>query len=363
MFLKPNVLSAINSPGRIPAIDILRALAAIAVVLFHFDHLLPFGNSGVYLFFVISGFLVGGILVRKYQNRNIKFGRFILERGFKIWPSYFVFLIGGGIIAYYTYSDSHPHAYIPLKESARYLLFYRNYTGAPDHWNFDHVWTLCIEEHFYILLPIALLILLKSGKPTTKTVLIFAIALAISSILSKCLTFMYYPGKPITTPTHNSLDGFAYGIIIYCLRELKIIFSPIVKHACISTGVILLISLGVLQSTSQYIPEYQNILLGILTPAAFAMITLGVIEFKFERFKFLRIISYYSYNLYLWHLLFYYPITDQFGTGAVGFIVYIVSAVLLAVLFTTLIEEPFIRLRARFLPVEKSKPGTSKIPS
>jgi peptidoglycan/LPS O-acetylase OafA/YrhL len=363
MLLKPYALSAINSPGRIPAIDILRALAAIAVVLFHFNHLLPFGNSGVYLFFVISGFLVGGILVRKYLNRNIRLGQFILERGFKIWPSYFAFVIGGSVFAYYAYSDTHPHAYIPLKESIRYLLFYRNYTGAPDHWNFDHVWTLCIEEHFYILLPASLLILLKSGKPRIKTVLIFATALAISSILSKLLTFIYFPEKPITTPTHNSLDGFAYGIIIYCLRHTKILFAPIVKYACIGTGVALIFSLGLLQSTDFYTPEFQDFLLGILTPVAFAMITFGVIDFKFEQFKFLRIISYYSYNLYLWHLLFYYPITDQFGTGTIGFIVYIVTAFTLAVLFTTLIEEPFIRLRARILPAEKSKPAIGKLPS
>jgi peptidoglycan/LPS O-acetylase OafA/YrhL len=345
MNLRPNVFNAIDTPGRIPSIDVLRAVAAISVVLFHFDHLLPFGNAGVYLFFVISGFLVGGILTKKYLNQQINFGRFVIERGLKIWPSYFVFLIVGSLIAFLMYSESYPNAYIPLNEVARYLLFYRNYTGAPDHWNFDHVWTLCIEEHFYIILPFALLILLKTGKPTLRIVIIFAATLAISSIASKLLTFLYFPEKPITTPTHNSLDGFAYGIIIFCLREQKTYFSRAVKIIALITGILMLSCLALVQDNQHISSFVQDIVLGTISPLAFALITFGVLEFKFKKARILRIISYYSYNLYLWHLLFYYAIADHFGNGITGLIVYLLTAALLAFIFTTFIEEPFLRWR------------------
>lgn len=347
MNLRPNVFTAIDTPGRIPSIDVLRAVAAISVVLFHFDHLLPFGNAGVYLFFVISGFLVGGMLTKKYLNQEIKVGRFIAERGLKIWPSYFVFLIGGSSVAFSMYAESNTNAYIPINEAARYLLFYRNYTGAPDHWNFDHIWTLCIEEHFYIILPVTLLILLKFGKPTLRNVIIFAVTLAISSVASKLLTFLFFPEKPITTPTHNSLDGFAYGIIIFCLREQKTYFSPAQKIISLITGMLLLCCLAFVQHNLNISSFIQDIVLGTISPLAFALITFGVLEFKFKKARFLRVISYYSYNLYLWHLLFYYAIADHFGTGISGLIIYLLTAALLAFIFTSLIEEPFLRLRSR----------------
>lgn len=353
MLIKPNILNVINSPERIPAIDVLRALAAIAVVLFHFEHLLPFGNSGVYLFFVISGFLVGGILVRKFLKEDIKFSRFILERGFKIWPSYFVFLAVGSSVAYLIYSRDFPHAYIPLKESARYIFFVRNYTGAPDHWNFDHVWTLCIEEHFYVILPAAFLILLMIGKPTLQTVITFSITLAIASVVSKVITYFYFPDKPITTPTHNTLDGFAYGIIIFCYKEKKIIFPFATRILALTAGCCLLIGLAIIQRNDLIEVALQNVLLGILSPLAFGLITFGVLEFKFRKLYFLRIISFYSYNLYLWHLLFYYPIVDHFGIGLTGFSIYLVTAIILAFVFTHLVEQPFMRLRYRLYPKVK----------
>lgn len=62
--LKLNVIDKINSASRNSCVDVFRAVAIIVVVLYHFNDIIPFGHLGVDLFFVISGLLVGGILIK-----------------------------------------------------------------------------------------------------------------------------------------------------------------------------------------------------------------------------------------------------------------------------------------------------------
>src|SRR6478609_13300 len=82
-------LRTLSSPERNSAVDVFRAVAIIAVALYHFKEILPLGYIGVDLFFVISGLLVGGILTRSFaRGERINFPKFFLQRGFKIWPSY-----------------------------------------------------------------------------------------------------------------------------------------------------------------------------------------------------------------------------------------------------------------------------------
>ena len=141
-----NLNKVLSSSNRISSLDIWRGIAIISVVLYHFNEALPYGSLGVDLFFVISGLLVGGLLTKPFLNgEKIEFFKFFLRRGFKIWPSYYTFLIVGTIIAILTYKSHNQNQIIPFTDFKRYFLFYQNYTGAPFHWSFDHVWSLCVE--------------------------------------------------------------------------------------------------------------------------------------------------------------------------------------------------------------------------
>jgi peptidoglycan/LPS O-acetylase OafA/YrhL len=129
-----NLNRVLSSNDRVSSVDIWRGLAIISVVLYHFNGTLSYGSLGVDLFFVISGLLVGGLLTKPFlKEEKISFFNFFLRRGFKIWPSYYTFLVLGTIIATLTYNSQNSNQIIPFTDFKRYLLFYQNYTGFPFH--------------------------------------------------------------------------------------------------------------------------------------------------------------------------------------------------------------------------------------
>src|SRR5437773_11907305 len=145
---------------RQPGLDLLRALAIIVVVIYHAGIMgfpLPgqahrFGWIGVDLFFVLSGYLIGGQLVAPLAHgQNIKLGRFFGRRALRILPAYLV------VLAIYLFLPSwreYPEMFPPWK----FLLSVQN-IGLHGGTAFSHAWSLAVEDQFYLLLPLVLLVL------------------------------------------------------------------------------------------------------------------------------------------------------------------------------------------------------------
>ncbi len=164
---------------RSKALDVLRALAVLLVMFRHgaeapasfpesvrepLNALLRCGWIGVDLFFVLSGFLISGLLFSEFRKRGeINVGRFLIRRGFKIYPPFFFFLFVSVLVQYfwldkpiYFFSDP-PHRIRPLWPE---IVFMQSYFWG--YWN--HTWSLAVEEHFYIVLPILLWLILKTSR-------------------------------------------------------------------------------------------------------------------------------------------------------------------------------------------------------
>ncbi len=340
----------ISSPSRISSIDIFRSFAIISVVFFHFNGSIPMGFLGVDLFFVISGFLIGGILTKLFNKEEpINYFKFVLQRGFKVWPSYYTFLIIGSFIAYLLYDSISPEQIIPFSDLKRYLFFYQNYTGVPFHWSFDHVWSLCVEEHFYLLLPVVFIFVQKTHNK--KQVLIWLVAaIIVMGIASKYIMLFYSHSKDTNSATNNRIDGLAWGVILNFVILYKGEFVRLYKYKILFFIVgSLLLSLSIYLELVSTSIVYHKIVFHSLAPFCFALMILGLYYYDFKKIAFLRIIAYYSYNWYLWHPLFVVFILHQWGYNLWSLSIYLITSFLFAIMFTILIEEKALAKRDRVL--------------
>lgn len=165
---------------RVRSLDILRGLAILMVLCNHVDftvidgvpgfsgkagfiywRIKQFGWSGVDLFFVLSGFLIGGLLLGEIERTGtVRVGRFWLRRGFKIWPSYLVLLAALAITGVTDFVDS--SSLIAFVQTlGAHLFFLQNYLRENPN---SPTWSLAVEEHFYLVLPLLLLALAYLAK-------------------------------------------------------------------------------------------------------------------------------------------------------------------------------------------------------
>src|SRR3954469_10344160 len=137
--------------GYIKSLDGVRALAIILVMTFHAG-ITHFGWMGVQLFFVLSGYLITGILWKeKFRDVSLsfKFKKFWVRRSLRIFPLYFGYLVALGLTFLVLHFPSYYTLYAP------YLFTYTfNYTRLLSGWQgnplFTHLWSLSIEEQFYL---------------------------------------------------------------------------------------------------------------------------------------------------------------------------------------------------------------------
>ena len=144
----------------LPNLDLLRAIAILMVLILHitanFDvpnlyYYTKIGKYGVELFFCLSGFLVSCLFFNeysKYGKVNIK--KFILRRISRTLPSYYIVLVPAFLSVYYVKN---------IEFDFHYLFFVQNFLYKIPF--FKVSWSICVEEHFYLLLPFILLLLYK----------------------------------------------------------------------------------------------------------------------------------------------------------------------------------------------------------
>ncbi|WP_353473836.1 acyltransferase family protein [Salipiger sp. H15] len=182
-----------------PDIDGLRAIAVLTVVLYHFG--LPWlggGFTGVDVFFVISGFLIGGILWRDYEAEGrIRLGAFYLRRFRRLAPAFFTMVLvtsalGAALLLPFEFR-AFGKSLIAATVYLSNVLFFRESgyfdTGAAEK-PLLHTWSLAVEEQFYIFLPLLILVLARN-----RTLLLMALAtIWVASLASSVLATPSHPG-------------------------------------------------------------------------------------------------------------------------------------------------------------------------
>lgn len=363
--------------GRSKSLDILRAVAVILVLGRHMipcpEDLNPtlhflttiwlrVGWVGVDLFFVLSGFLISGLLFREYKAYGqIAFKHFFIRRGFKIYPPFFV------LIMLTVFSLSLRGETIPYINAIHEIFFLQNY--QPGLWN--HTWSLAVEEHFYILLPALFVFLLRHKEsdhlPFRKIPYIF-IFIAFICLFLRIYTSFALPYRNDTHlfPTHLRVDSLFSGVVIsYFYHYHYSRFYQITNYY----GKYIFL-LGLFCFIPAFIFELEN------TPFIYTfgfsifwvgsgLILVSVVN-KMPNANVLTqslsLLGIHSYSIYLWHMpvsvlwKLLFPIANNWLDSKSSLnwyfysVWYLFGSILLGILMTTIMERPILRLRDYMYP-------------
>ena len=209
-----------------PGLDTLRALAILMVIPFHLWQLLKgefvgntvkavvkHGWAGVDLFFVLSGFLIASQLFQSLQrDGRINFRRFYIKRSLRILPSYYVV-----ILLYYIWPAFREKP--DLGPSGSYLFFWMNYRETAS--GFSHAWSLCVEEHFYLLFP-ACVALWAAFPRVIRPGIVLPLLLIAEPMLRLYLWSIDTPFFPfVYRQSHTHFDGLLIGISLALIKYAR----------------------------------------------------------------------------------------------------------------------------------------------
>lgn len=201
--------------ARVQSLDVLRGIAVLMVLVAHaFDgRLAMLGEYGVDLFFMLSGYLISGLLFAELDaTGRLRLGRFWLRRGLKIWPSYFVSY--GLMLSLLCIRDlRHGVAMAPrLHDAIPNLVFLQNYWRPETRWLGS--WSLAVEEHFYFALPLVLII-------ARRRITWICVVSVIACPVLRAAEWWRHPDIAATTTaiqTHFRVDMLCWGVLVRALH-------------------------------------------------------------------------------------------------------------------------------------------------
>lgn len=303
--------------SRHAGLDILRAVAVLMVLGNHTSICPPEvslflnrittvwdrgGWTGVDLFFVLSGFLISGLLLNEYQQRgDIDIKQFLIRRGLKIYPAFWFLLSITLLLTLTTHQAPYRGGY--LSE----LLFLQNY--HPSIWG--HTWSLAVEEHFYVFLSaLFLLLLVLNRRHPNKTFALIPGLFTVIAVASLLLRYWNASHAPVSyehniEPTHLRMDSLFFGVFLSFLWNCRGLSEskPLQRYrylvGLIGIGCFLPAFLLVLNETPWL---YSLGLTLFYLGGGCLLLTMLKVDFKRNSvWGRLANIGKYSYSIYLWN--------------------------------------------------------------
>lgn len=303
---------------RVKGLDFLRAIAILSVLLFHFyPEFLPGGFLGVDLFFVISGFIITFILYTEYKkNGEIDIKNFYIKRIKRIVPA-LLFMVITFMVFLFFYDRN--LFYSQFNDAIYGCLFLTNWFNIYNSityfdlntYPFKHLWSIAIEQQFYIFFPFILIIVLKFKR------LISIIMLSILAFCSFLLMYLLFDPSNIELIYYNFFTRFyafligAIFAILYYHLEKKVLTKRSILRTSFSVVIIIFYGLCFfkINETNPLLYEGGLLLFYIITGILILCLALpGNLVINLLDNKIIRKISNRSYSLYLWH----YPVLVVF---------------------------------------------------
>lgn len=299
--------------GRIFGLDLLRAYAIVIVMIGHGKFMLPekiknlhkyIYFDGVSIFFVLSGFLIGGILIKQLEAHPHGFHmlfNFWIRRWTRTLPAYFLVLIILTICYYLT------DPLFSFEKIQKYYFFSQTLFREPDLVYFRESWSLSVEEWFYLLIPLFIFILIIFFKISIRLSLVIVVVLVLLSVT--IMRYQLYITKDSLSFHHKvffRLDSIMYGVLgsyvhFYYNKYWKsntVIFFV--------SGIILFITQKYIELSGLFLGGFYNTVLEYSITALGTLLLLPFLseikETKNRAGKLITIISLISYSMYLTHM-------------------------------------------------------------
>ncbi len=361
-------------PARLAGLDTLRALAIALVLMSHYNGFVSqaptfgfmgdIGWAGVDLFFVLSGYLIGNqLLAPAARGESLELTSFFARRLLRTLPNYYA------VLAVYLLLPDSPIAGKSMAPTWRFLTFTQNF-GLNYGETFTHSWSLCIEEQFYLVLPLAVLALVGSRR--SPRLLWCALFAAIGAgMTARGMAFM--DGRDVfAAPVYYSsfcrFDELLPGVAIAMLKNFHpAAFARILRHGNALLAAGLSMAAAVLYGVMNDAPTaFMASTFGFsLVAASFGLLTCAALS-PGSLLNRLRIpgaasLALWSYAVYLVHKPVFMALRPELlarsiDPGAPVTIVAVMAAGILGgwVLYRV-VETPFMRLRARWYPAGGAK--------
>ncbi len=348
------------NPRYMPGLDGVRAVAVIAIIIYHLNpQWLSGGFLGVDTFFVISGYLITSLLLTEYHNTGkIELMSFWLRRVKRLIPAV-LFLVMGVIVLSLIFMPTEIQkvradsiAAIFYVSNWWYIMqnvdYFEQFAVQP----LKHLWSLAIEEQFYLVFPIVLLSLLSFIRRLKSIRIIFLILLVISMI---AMMVLYVPNENVARVyfgTDTRIQTLLMGVLLALVWppfQLKAKVNRQMRTMIDTAGVV---GLAILFICFKFVSETNSILyyggFFLISTVTLLVIASSVHPSgyfaKFLGNKVFTFIGSRSYSLYLWHYPIIVLIHHQFVQGQIPPLVYVVEIllmVLMAEFSYKFIEQPF----------------------
>jgi peptidoglycan/LPS O-acetylase OafA/YrhL len=372
--------------ARLRGLDLQRACAIVLVLMSHyagfvaghhtFGFLDKIGSSGVDLFFVLSGYLIGHqILAPVARGEDLPLTAFFMRRLLRTLPNYYVVLALYLLVAAWA-----PHAPILGKSTPplwQMLTFTQN-VGLAYGQTFTHSWSLCIEEQFYVVLPLAVLALARWKRSPALAWCALGAAIA-AGIAFRALAWKLHGYDAFSAEVYYStfcrFDGLLPGVAIAMLRNFHpAVFARLQRHANALLAVGLVVAIAALRCLHYEAPNvFVSTAFGFsLVAASFGLLTCAALgpDCLLNR---LRVpgaaqLALWSYAVYLVHKPVFMALSPHLQRMHVDpDAPLIIVAVMAAGIFGgwllfVCVETPFMRLRARWYPAARAPLAEAPLP-
>jgi peptidoglycan/LPS O-acetylase OafA/YrhL len=355
--------------GLVPSLDGLRAISISLVLIGHFvDKRLAPGGLGVYVFFVISGFLITRLLLAEQAATGaVSLKMFYARRILRLYPVIIVFT---GLVIFVDIGLGRPYNFFEpasaLGYFTNYLNVYLDAHGIVPQMPFGVFWSLSLEEHFYILFPVAFVLL----RANSVRLMLLVTALCIGCLLMRLEGAMLHP-ELLNTQTFYTLsqyrmDSVGFGVLLALLCQTVGGRSVLVRltQPMFPIAALTVILTCLLVRDPWFRETWRYSLLGLSIVVIMSAVLFGEryqLVHWFLNTGILRWIGRLSYSLYVWH------------EGAASFLpikglpawqqsaVCLVMSFLVASISYYAVEQPFLALRGQFRLGRAAEPTVSTI--